>query len=95
MGTIRTRHSAEFKAKVALDALKGHRTSSELAGDYGVHPCQIAAWKKQLFDGAAGVFQTGPPAKNGDAELTARLYQQVGQLTMELDWVKKKAGQRL
>ncbi|MGI8554314.1 MAG: transposase [Dehalococcoidia bacterium] len=89
----RKQHSAEFKAKVAIEAIKGQRTLNELAGDYGVHPVQISQWKKQALDGLPEVFgRQRAKAVQDEAALQATLYQQIGQLTVELDWVKKKAG---
>ena len=93
MSTQRKRYSAEFKARVALEALKGHKTVNELAGLYGVHPTQIALWKKHLQTEGPRLF-AARPGKREQAEeaLKAQLYQQIGQLQVELDWLKKKAG---
>lgn len=89
----RKRYSAEFKAKVALEAIKGEKTAGEIAGEYGVHSTQIAQWKKQVMDEIPKVFSM---KKQRDArkeeETRSSLYQQIGQLKVELDWVKKKAG---
>jgi transposase-like protein len=86
-------HSAAFKAQVALAALKGDKTVNELASQHGVHPTLIHGWKKQLLAGAADLFSTGRPAAATDHEaLQAQLYQEIGRLKMELDWVKKKVA---
>ena len=86
-------HTAAFKAQVALAALKGDRTVNELAGQFGVHPTLIHTWKKQLLQGAEAVFASGVRADAGDAEARqAELYEQIGRLKMELEWVKKKAA---
>ncbi len=87
----RKRHSAEVKAKVALEAIKGQKTANEIAAEYGVHPTQIAQWKKQVLDELPQFFsQRRVKEERAEEELTAALYQQVGQLKVELDWVKKK-----
>jgi transposase-like protein len=87
----RKRHSASFKAKVALEAIRGIKTSSELSSGFGVHPSLIAQWKRQLQDGAAEVFERGAGDTDRASEvLQGALYQQIGRLQMELDWVKKK-----
>ncbi len=94
MAGKRKRHSPEFKAKVALEALKGLKTSHELAREYEVHPTQIAQWKRQLRDQAGDVFQTAGQRRaerERDAEL-AQAYEQIGRLNMELAWLKKKSG---
>ena len=85
----RTRHSAEFKAKVAFEAAKEINTLNELATKYGVHPAQISQWKKQLLDGLTGVFAT-QKKKTNDTQKLDELYRQIGQITVERDWLKKK-----
>jgi putative transposase len=93
MSTQRKRYSAEFKARVALEALKGHKTVNELASAYGVHPTQIAYWKHRLQQEIPEIFSARRAKREDDLEaLQARLYQQIGQLKVELDWLKKKAG---
>jgi transposase len=89
----RKRHSAAFKAKVALEAIRGERTVNELAGLYEVHPSQIAAWKRRALEGMAQLFADGRGRDHQDDEaLKAQLYQQIGQLKVELDFLKKKSG---
>jgi transposase len=93
MSRKRAQHSAAFKAKVALAALKETRTVSELAGQFSVHPTQVHKWKRQLLEGAENLF-VGPGVKQHDDEAEAgQLYEQIGRLKMELDWLKKKAAQ--
>jgi transposase-like protein len=89
----RKQYSGEFKAKVALDAIKGQRTANEIGSSYGVHPNQVAQWKKHALEEMPQVFsERRARAKQGEEDLKAQLYQQIGQLKVELDWVKKKAG---
>lgn len=87
----RTRYSAEFKAKVALEALREQRTLSELAAEFQIHPNQIVEWKKQLLEHSAEAFSvhSAKEAKERD-KLEEQLYQQIGRLKTELDWLKKK-----
>jgi transposase-like protein len=88
----RKRHTAEFKAKVALEALKGLKTMTELASNFQVHPTQISQWKRQAADGLPGVFQGSSARPESSVEaITAPLYEQIGRLQMELGWLKKKA----
>ncbi len=93
MKSGRRNHSAQFKAKVALEALKGAKTTNELGALYEVHPTQITKWKKRLVSEAQGIFSDQRKrAENDDEALRARLYQEIGQLKVELDWLKKKVG---
>ena len=90
----RKQHSAEFKAKVALEAIKGLKTVNELSSEYGVHSTQINQWKKQALEEFPGIFSSRRSHNQKEQEdLTASLYQQIGQLKVELDWLKKKSGQ--
>jgi transposase-like protein len=91
MGQTRKNHSKEFKAKVALEALKGLHSVGELGSRYKVHPTQIAQWKKQLVEHAPQIFERGRCGGVADAEvLTAALYQEIGRLKMEVDFLQKK-----
>jgi transposase-like protein len=92
MAGTRKKHSAAFKAQVALAAWKGDRTVNELAGQHGVHPTLIHAWKKHLLAGAEAVFAAGTRAAAPAEDKAAELYEQIGRLKVELDWVKKKAA---
>ena len=90
MNGKRKQHSAAFKAQVALAAVKGDRTVNELASQYGVHPTLIHGWKKQLLAGADQVFNNGSKGATADAEAEkAELFEQIGRLQMELEWLKK------
>ena len=89
----RRQFSAEFKAKAALEALKGLRTLNEIAGELEIHPIQLSAWKRAAIDGLPTVFSNGKQKSANEHEaFVAALYQEIGQLKMELDWVKKKSG---
>ena len=89
----RKNHTATFKAQVALAAVKNDRTANQLAGHFGVHTSQVHAWKKQLVEGAEELFGVGLKASSSDAEaLQAELYEQIGRLKMELEWLKKKVA---
>ncbi len=89
----RHQYSADFKAKVALAAIKGQQTVNEIASVYGVHPNQVMTWKKQVLAAVPDIFSARRARAAHDEEaLKAQLYQQIGQLKVELDWLKKKAG---
>ena len=93
MSQGRRKHSPAFKAKVALEVLKGQETVAQLAARYEVHPGQIQAWKKALVEGAAGIFGNGKEQKSrNDAALIARLYQEIGQLKVERDFLAERSG---
>ena len=89
----RKQYNGEFKARVAIEAIKGEKTANEIAGQCGVHPTQIAQWKKQVMEEIPRIFSMKKvqDARKED-ELRASLYQQIGQLKVELDWLKKKVG---
>jgi len=89
----RRRHTAAFKAKVALEAIRAERPVNELAGLYQVHPSQIAKWKKRAVEDLAELFANGrQKAGTSQDDRTAPLYQQIGQLKVELDFLKKRTG---
>jgi putative transposase len=93
MKAPRTRYTAEFKAKQALEVVKGQRTLNEIASDAKVHPNVLTGWKKQLLESLPVVFADKRVKGNREQEaLTDQLYQQIGQLKVELDWLKKKVG---
>ena len=93
MKQSRKKHSPGFKAKVALAALRGEETVAQLASRYEVHPTQIHAWKKALIEGAPEVFGKGGAKADRDQEaLTAHLYQLIGQLKVERDFLSGKSG---
>jgi transposase-like protein len=90
---VKKRFTAEFKARVAVEAVKGTKTVNELASEFEIHPSCVQSWKKQLLAGCKELFS----GKQGKAEATLqeerdRLYAQVGRLAVELDWLKKKTG---
>jgi putative transposase len=89
----RKRYSAELKAKVALEAIRGQKTTNEIASEYGVHPTQITQWKKQALEELPQIFSSRrEKAEQAEEELKSTLYQEIGQLKVELDWLKKKSG---
>lgn len=93
MTTARKHYSAELKAKIAVEAIREQRTINEIASQYGVHPNQVTQWKKQALGEMAQLFSDRRvKAQAGEEELKAQLYQQIGQLKVELDWIKKKSG---
>ena len=89
----RRKFTSEFKAKVAIEAIKGHKTINELASEFEISPSQINSWKKLLLDGASDTFSRGKQKREAEYEAEKdRLYQQVGKLQVELEWLKKKTG---
>jgi transposase len=95
MKAKRKRHEAEFKARVALEALKGIKTVQEIAKEYGIHPAQVSDWKKTMAQNAASVFGRGvasPEAEEFERERT-KLHAKIGQQAVELEWLTKKSKQ--
>ncbi len=95
MGTTtrRKEYGGEFKARVAVAAIKGEKTINEISSAYGIHPSQIMKWKKQVLEEMPHIFsiRRSEAAKTSEEE-KAILYQEIGQLKVELDWLKKKSG---
>jgi len=95
MATTKKRnvYKPEFKAKVALEAVRGRLTINQISKQFEVHPNQISKWKKQFLESLPQIFDNSkqPMAEEAE-ELTNQLYQQIGQLKVELDWLKKKSS---
>ena len=90
---MRKRYNNKFKARVVLEALKNNRTIAEIASEYGVHANQITKWKKQVLDELPEIFSNNREKTQQDnLALQDELYRQIGQLKVELDWMKKKVG---
>lgn len=93
MGKQRRQFSAAFKAKVALEAIKGQRTVQEISSTFGVHPNQVTKWKRQALAQLPEIFSASRSnLDRAEEELKEELYQQIGRLQMELAWLKKKSG---
>jgi putative transposase len=93
MSQKRTQRSDQFKFKVALEALKGAKTVNQIASEHGLHPNQVSSWKKQLLEGGPGVFSNRASRQAREqATKEAELYEQIGRLRMELEWLEKKAA---
>ena len=89
----RKRYSKEMKAKVAIEALKGHRTVAQIASEFGMHVNQVNRWKKEALASLPSVFEDKRAKKDKEAERERdRLYRQIGKSQVELDWLKKKTG---
>ena len=90
----RKQYNASFKSNVALEAIRGLKTTAEISSDYKVHSSQIHQWKKQLLGGIGNIFNNNTSIKHGNADetITNELYEQIGRLKVELDWVKKKSN---
>ena len=94
MGKIRRSHSSAFKAKVAFEAMKKEKTMAQLSSEYGVHPNLINQWKRRMLAELPEIFSKKKSKQKQDTEeLVSELYRQIGQLKVELDWVKKKSEQ--
>jgi len=87
----RRQHNAQYKFRIALEAAKGEKTVSQIASEHNVHPTQVRAWKRQLLESGPAVFGNGQARQEKELEAReAELYEQIGRLKMELDWIKKK-----
>jgi transposase-like protein len=89
---MRRGHDAAFKARVALEALKGEKTMAQLSSEYGVHANQIRQWRQRLLEEVPLVFSDRRRKQDKESEeMTSELYRQIGQLNVELEWLKKKS----
>lgn len=93
MAKIRKKHSPEFKLKAVVEVLKGEKTANQIAGELGVHPVALSDWKRQFVEMGAEVFARGKRLKNTSSDkLQTELFEQIGRLKMENEWLKKKLG---
>jgi transposase-like protein len=93
MSKRRRSFTKEFRAKVALAAVRGDKTTAELASEFGVHTNQVSSWKKRLLEGVAELFADGRVRKKDEAAVEeGELYEQIGRLKMEVEWLKKKSA---
>jgi transposase len=93
MTTTRKQHSAQFKARVAIEAIRGEKTLSQLGSQFKVHPMQIAKWRKAALEQLPELFVDGRTRKASDSKPdNDGLYEEIGRLKVELDWLKKKVG---
>ena len=88
MSKPRKRHSADFKARVALESCRNDKTLAQISSEFGIAALQISRWKKELLDRSSEIFETSKSPVKVE-EITSPLYQEIGRLKMELDWVKK------
>jgi len=94
MMTKRTKHTAQLKFKVALEATRGMKTRSQIASEFEIHPSQVSQWKQELLKNGKSLFATSSKrAEKEQAAQEAALYEQIGRLKMELEWLKKKVTQ--
>lgn len=93
MSKIRKQHSKQVKFKAAMELYKSEKTLSQICEEYGVHQSVVQKWKKQLLDGGAGIFEDKRGKKQQDTDTKDALERKIGQLTMELDFLKKALGQ--
>jgi transposase-like protein len=93
MGKKRNNYSAQLKFQVALEAVKGLKTINQIGSEHGVHPNLVSQWKRQLLEAGAGVFSQGASKRRSEQQAQeSELYEQIGRLKMELEWLKKKAA---
>ncbi len=90
MGKIRKKHSPQFKAKVALAAIQNDETIAQIANRFGVHPTMVSAWKRQMLEGVADIFDNNPRSRKQDQAETNELYRQIGKLKVENDFLSRK-----
>lgn len=96
MSDKRRRYTPDFKAKIAAEALRGMKTQNEIATEHGIHPLQVTQWKKQMLAGLPSLFGSKPDRNLAEQDaLIAQLYQQIGQLKVEVDFLKKNADRLL
>jgi transposase-like protein len=96
MSSKRKQYSSQFKAKVALEAIRGEKTTAELSSQYEVHSTMINNWKRQFLEGASSLFEketTGKPAKDGTQAQISELYRQIGELKVERDFLVNRSAQ--
>mgnify|MGYP005696858465 FL=1 len=86
------KRSAKFKLRVGLEAIKGQKTLNEIASEYQVNPSLVSKWKRQIIEGGQAIFTTNVAKPETGGEQEAKLYEQIGRLKMELEWLKKKSG---